>query len=98
MTSQAKLRAGGGTAGRNHRLTSCSPVVRALVYQPRGPGFNSWHVSFRVSFNKGENPNDAAAATYQVFVNYMLMCLLLAINPQSVYCCECILNLYECIS
>jgi hypothetical protein len=29
-------------------------VVRALVYQPSGPGFDSWHVSFRVSYYKGE--------------------------------------------
>jgi hypothetical protein len=52
-------------------LTSCSPVVRALVYQPSGPGFDSWHVSFRVSYYKGKNPNDAAA-TYLIFVNYIL--------------------------
>jgi hypothetical protein len=49
-------------------FTSCSQVVRALVYQPSGPGFDSWHVSFRVSYYKGENPNDAAA-TYLIFVD-----------------------------
>jgi hypothetical protein len=53
------------------KFTSCSPVVRALVYQPSGPGFDSWRVSFRVSYYKGKNPNDAAA-TYLVFVNYIL--------------------------
>jgi hypothetical protein len=46
-------------------------VVRALVYQPNGPGFDSWHVSFRVSYYKGEKPNDASA-TYLIFVNYIL--------------------------
>jgi hypothetical protein len=45
-------------------------VVRALVYQPGGPGFDSWHVLFRVSYYKWENPNDAAA-TYLIFVNYI---------------------------
>ena len=47
-------------------------MVRALVYQPSGPGFDSWHVSFRVNYYKGKDPNDAAV-TYQVFVNYMLI-------------------------
>jgi hypothetical protein len=42
-------------------------VVRALVYKPSGPGFDSWHVSFRVSYYKGKNPNNAAA-TYLIFV------------------------------
>jgi hypothetical protein len=46
-------------------------VVRALVYQPSVLRFDSWHVSFRVSYYKGENPNDAAA-TYLIFVNYIL--------------------------
>jgi hypothetical protein len=46
---------------------SCSPVVRALAYQPSGPGFDSWHASFRVSYYKGKNPNDANA-TYLIFV------------------------------
>jgi hypothetical protein len=55
-------------------LASCSPVVRALVYQPCGPGFDSWHVSFRVSYYRGGNPNDAAA-TYLIFVNYILFWL-----------------------
>ena len=45
-------------------------MVRGLVYQPSGPGFDSWHVSYRVSYYKGKNPNDAAA-TYLIFVNYM---------------------------
>jgi hypothetical protein len=59
-------------SGPTYCLTSCSPVGRALVYQPRGPGFNSWHVSFRVSYYKGTNPNDAAA-TY--LTSYVLTCL-----------------------
>jgi hypothetical protein len=29
-------------------------VVRVLVYQPRGQGFDSWHVLFRVSYYKGK--------------------------------------------
>ena len=61
-----------GISEQTYCLTSRSPVVRALVYQPRGPGFDSWHVSFRVSYYKGKNSNDTAA-TYQVFVNYMLI-------------------------
>jgi hypothetical protein len=36
-----------GISGPTYCLTSRSPVVRALVYQPSGPGFDSWHVSFR---------------------------------------------------
>jgi hypothetical protein len=52
-------------------LTSCSPVVRLLVYQPSGPEFVSGHVSFRVSYYKGINPNDAAA-TFLIFVKYFL--------------------------
>jgi hypothetical protein len=52
-------------------------VVRGLVYQPSGPGSDSWHVSFRVSYYKGKNPNDAAA-TYLIFVNYILCTNLLA--------------------
>ena len=42
-----------------------------MTLSPTGPGFDSWHVSFRVSYYKGENPNDAAA-TYLIFVNYIL--------------------------
>jgi hypothetical protein len=53
-------------------VTSCSPVVKVLVYHSSGPGFDSWYVSFRVRYYKGKNPNDAAS-TYQVFVNYILM-------------------------
>jgi hypothetical protein len=50
-------------------FTSCSPVVRALLYQPRGPKFDSWHFSFRVSNYKVKNQNDATAT----FVNYVLI-------------------------
>jgi hypothetical protein len=39
---------------RHNSLTSCSPVVRALVYQPSGPGFHSWHVLFKASYYKGK--------------------------------------------
>jgi hypothetical protein len=59
-------------SGPTYCLTSCSPVDSALVYQPSGPWFDSWHVSFRVSYYKGGNPNDAAA-TYLIFVNYILL-------------------------
>ena len=52
-------------------------MVRALVYQTRGPGFDSWYVLFRVSYYKGKNPNDAAAI-YLIFVNYILCTNLLA--------------------
>ena len=45
--------------------------------QPSGPGFNFWHVSFWVSYYKGENPNDAAAICL-IFVNYILCTNLLA--------------------
>jgi hypothetical protein len=41
------------------------------------PKFDSWYVPFRDSYYKGGNLNDAAA-TYHVFVYYMLMCYLLA--------------------
>ena len=44
-------------------------MVRALVYQ--WPSFDSWHVSFRVSYYNWKP--DHAAAIYRVFVNYMLM-------------------------
>ena len=45
--------------------------------QPSGPGFDSWHISFRVSYYKSETPNDAAA-TYLIFMNYILCTNLLA--------------------
>ena len=43
-----------GVPGPTYCLTSCSPVVTSLVYQPRGPGFDSWHMLFRVSYDKGK--------------------------------------------
>ena len=45
-------------------------MIRALVYQPSGPGIDSCYVSFRVSYD--------AAATYLIFVNYILCTKLLA--------------------
>ena len=36
----------GDELGPTYCLTSGSPVVRSLVYQPSGLGFDSWHVSF----------------------------------------------------
>ena len=46
-------------------VPSCSPLVRALVYQPSGP--------FRDSYYKVKP--DHATATHQVFLYYMLcMC------------------------
>ena len=52
-----------------------------LLYQPSGPGFDSWHVSFWVSYYKGENPNDAAA-TYLICVmpDYSAQAQLLILN------------------
>ena len=52
-------------------LTSCRPVVRALVYQPSGPGLIPGMSRSESTITRRINPNDAAA-TYQVFVNYML--------------------------
>ena len=44
------------------------------------PRFDSWHVPFRDSYYKGKNPKDAAA-TYHVFVYYMLTIFVVDGNP-----------------
>ena len=62
-----------GISWPTYCLTSCSPVVRALVTQTSGPGSIHGMSRSESAIKGGKTPNDAVA-TYQVFVNNMLMC------------------------
>jgi hypothetical protein len=60
------------TSGPTYYLTSCSPVVRALVYPPSGQGLIPGMFRSESAITRGKP--DHAAAIYHVFMNYMLMC------------------------
>ena len=70
-----------GTSRPTYCLTSYISVGRVLVCQPSRPSVKSWHFFwFRVNYYKVESNH--AAATYHIFMNYML------VGFVARYCCE----------